>query len=61
MTLANNDTKLGEQLMQFLRNRVDSYTKSYKSPDPGVPLQTLYICRNRAVRPLTQSVSLGCL
>ena len=36
-------------------------TKSYKLPDPVVPIQSLYICINRAVRLLTQTVSLGCL
>ena len=40
---------------------MDSHTKSYKSPDPEVPIQSLYICINRAVRPFTQTVSLGCL
>ena len=25
------------------------HTKSYKSPDPVVPIQSLYICINRAV------------
>ena len=28
---------------------MDSHTKSYKSPDPVVPIQSLYICINRAV------------
>ena len=38
---------------------MDSHTKYYELPDPGVPIQILYICINRAVRPLTQTVSLG--
>ena len=25
---------------------MDSHTKSYKSPDPGVPIQSLYTCIN---------------
>ena len=37
-----------------------SHTKSYKSSDPGVPIQSLYIRTNRDVL-LTQNVSLGCL
>ena len=36
---------------------MDFHTKSYKSPDPEVPIQSLYICINR----VTQTVSLGCL
>ena len=40
---------------------MDSHTKSYKSSTPGVPIQSLYICINRAVRPFTQTVSSGCL
>ena len=42
---------------------MDYHTKSYKLPDPGVPIQSRYIhvCINRAVQPFTQTVSLGCL
>ena len=40
---------------------MDSHTKSYKSPYSGVPIQSPYICIIRAVRPLTQTVRLGCL
>ena len=36
---------------------MDFHTKSYKSPDPEVPIQSLYICINH----VTQTVSLGCL
>ena len=36
---------------------MDFHTKSYKSPDPEVPIQNLCICINR----VTQTVSLGCL
>ena len=36
---------------------MDFHTKSCKSPDPEVPIQSLYICINR----VTQTVSLGCL
>ena len=40
----------------FLKTRAHSHSKSYKSRDHGVPIQSLYICINRAVRPLTQTV-----
>ena len=36
---------------------MDFHTKSYKSPDPEVPIQSLYIDINC----ITQTVSLGCL
>ena len=55
-----NDETLFHHSLQyhiFLRNRVDFHTKSYKSPDPEVPIQSLNICINR----VTQTVSLGCL
>ena len=36
---------------------MDSHTKSYKSPDPGVfPYKVFIYVVNRAVRPLTQTV-----
>ena len=38
--------QLYNNIIYFSRNRVDSHTKSYKSPDPGVPIQSLYTCIN---------------
>ena len=36
---------------------MDFHTKSYKSPDPEVPIQSFYLCINR----VTQTLSLGLL
>ena len=42
----------------YFFEKSSGFTKSCKSPDPGVPIQSLV---NRETRLLKQTVSLGCL